>query len=52
MPELSKNLTEVRAVAEKTFTDFPLSDSVTIMAVWGLVTVYRDGRIVDGAVED
>lgn len=52
MPALPKNLTEIRALANKTFADFSLAHSVTIEAAFGLVTVYRDGRIVEGAVED
>lgn len=51
MPALPKNLTEIRALADKTFADFPLADSVTIEAAFGLVTVFRDGRVVDGAVD-
>lgn len=49
---MPNTLSEIRTIADKTFSDFPISYSVTIEAAWGLVTVYRDGRIVDGAVEN
>jgi len=52
MPALPKTLTEIRELAAKTFADFPLANAIGIEVVWGQVTVYRDGRIVDGLVED